>query len=284
MGSGQVIERPGAGRRGRALGNEIVKNLALLGVGNVLVADRDSIEHSNLSRSVLFRDSDIGRPKSIVAVEAARTIYPGIHAHAFVGDVINAFGLGAFRWADLVISGLDNREARLHLSRVCNRLGKPWIDGAIEHIQGVARTFLPDASAPCYECTMTARDWELVNQRRSCNMLTREQMLTGHTPTTPTISSIIAGVQTQEAVKLIHGMDSSLAGRGFVFMGSTCETFTVEYQRKNDCLGHEAFQAVVSIDACTDTLTLRELLSIAQARIGRPSRDARSRSRHRRTT
>jgi len=37
-----------------ALGNEIVKNLALLGVGNVLIADMDRIENSNLSRSVLF--------------------------------------------------------------------------------------------------------------------------------------------------------------------------------------------------------------------------------------
>ncbi|CAN5451589.1 hypothetical protein BH10PLA1_BH10PLA1_10940 [soil metagenome] len=38
-----------------ALGNEIIKNLALLGVGHVMIADKDTIENSNLSRSVLYR-------------------------------------------------------------------------------------------------------------------------------------------------------------------------------------------------------------------------------------
>ena len=57
-----------------ALGNELLKNLALLGVGNVLVADMDRIENSNLSRSVLFREADCGRAKAEVAVEAARRI------------------------------------------------------------------------------------------------------------------------------------------------------------------------------------------------------------------
>src|SRR5947209_16934580 len=55
-----------------ALGNEIVKNLALLGVGQVLVVDMDRIENSNLSRSVLYRASDNGTFKSQAAARAAR--------------------------------------------------------------------------------------------------------------------------------------------------------------------------------------------------------------------
>lgn len=55
------------------LGNEIIKNLALLGVGNVLIADKDCIEHSNLSRSVLYREGDIGKPKANVAADRARS-------------------------------------------------------------------------------------------------------------------------------------------------------------------------------------------------------------------
>ncbi len=51
-----------------ALGNEVVKNLALLGVGTILLVDLDLVEPSNLSRSVLFRDADGGQPK--VAAEA----------------------------------------------------------------------------------------------------------------------------------------------------------------------------------------------------------------------
>src|SRR3954466_3490505 len=50
-----------------ALGNEVLKNLALLGVGTVYVIDIDTIEASNLSRSVLFRAEDGGLPKAKVA-------------------------------------------------------------------------------------------------------------------------------------------------------------------------------------------------------------------------
>src|SRR3954468_16611474 len=181
-----------------ALGNEIIKNLALLGVGNVLIADLDRIENSNLSRSALYRASDNGRLKAEVAAEAARGLYPDGRAHAFVGNVVYDLGLGVFRWADIVIGGLDNREARLAINRSCWRVGKPWIDGAIEQINGTARIFVPDPAGenPCYECTMSEMDWKLLQHRRSCNLLTRPEMETGgRTPTTPTVSSIIAGVQ-----------------------------------------------------------------------------------------
>src|SRR6516165_5841408 len=60
-----------------ALGNEILKNLALLGVGRVFLADLDRVANSNLSRSVLFREADCGRPKVEVAAERAHEIYPG---------------------------------------------------------------------------------------------------------------------------------------------------------------------------------------------------------------
>src|SRR5215218_7184502 len=59
-----------------ALGNEIIKNLALLGVGNLFIADMDKIENSNLSRSVLYRASDNGADKATAAAAAAHDIYP----------------------------------------------------------------------------------------------------------------------------------------------------------------------------------------------------------------
>src|SRR5262245_45512573 len=193
-----------------ALGNEIVKNLALLGIGNVFIADKDRIENSNLSRSVLYRESDTGQFKASVDARSAREIYPQMNVACFNGAIVHDLGLGVFRWADVVIGGLDNREARLAINRNCWKVNRPWMDGAIEQIQGVARVFIPDG--PCYECTMSQRDWQLLQMRRSCNLLTREEMERGKTPTTPTISSIIAGVQCQEAVKLLHGMET-IGGR-----------------------------------------------------------------------
>lgn len=248
-----------------ALGNEIVKNLALLGIGNILIADMDRIENSNLSRSILYRARDNGRFKAEVAAEAARDIYPQINAQSFVGNVVYDLGIGVFRWADVVLGGLDNREARLAINRNCWRVNRPWIDGAIEQIQGTARVFAPDG--PCYECTMSATDWKLLQTRRSCNLLSRPEMEAGKTPTTPTISSIIAGIQCQEALKLLHGLET-IRGRGFVFDGRSTDAYQVEFQRKANCFSHETLDQIVALDLSANTATVGELLEEARQRLG----------------
>lgn len=248
-----------------ALGNELIKNLALLGVGNVLIADMDRIEHSNLSRSALYRAVDNGSPKAQTAARAARDLYPAMNVHAFEGNVVYDLGLGVFRWADVILGGLDNREARLAINRACFRLGKPWIDGAIEQLNGTARVFVPDG--PCYECTMSDADWRLLQQRRSCNLLSRPEMEGGKTPTTPTVSSIIAGVQTQEAVKLLHGLDV-IAGRAWVFNGLTAEAYQVAFQRKESCYSHDALDQVIALPAKAESMTLRALLAVARQVLG----------------
>ncbi|HEY7117937.1 MAG TPA: ThiF family adenylyltransferase [Tepidisphaeraceae bacterium] len=253
-----------------ALGNELLKNLALLGVGNVLVADMDRVENSNLSRAVLYRASDNGQLKATAAARAAKEIYPDLSIQAFNGNIVYDLGLGVFRWADIVLGGLDNREARLAINRACWKLNKPWIDGAIEAIQGTARVFVPDGAAqaaPCYECTMSETDWRLLNFRRSCNLLTRQEMEHGKTPTTPTISSIIAGVQAQEAVKILHGMET-FAGKGWVFAGLSADSYQTEFQRKEDCYSHDPVHEIVPLDARADTLTVRQLLEQARAILG----------------
>lgn len=248
-----------------ALGNEIIKNLALLGVGNILIVDLDRVENSNLSRSVLFREAHQGRLKAEVAAHAARDIYPAGNYRAFHGDVIHDLGLGAYAWADVILGGLDNREARLAINRAAWKVGKPWIDGAIEQIQGCARVFAPDG--PCYECTMSQLDWQLIARRRSCNLLTAAEMRAGRTPTTPTIGSMIAGLQCQEAVKLLHGLPA-ITGRGWVFDGLSCEGYQVEYQRKPDCYSHETLEEIVPVRASAASITARDLLAYARDLIG----------------
>jgi molybdopterin/thiamine biosynthesis adenylyltransferase len=248
-----------------ALGNEIIKNLSLLGIGNVFIADMDRVENSNLSRSVLYRESDNGSFKATAAAAAARDIYPAIKTHAFNGNIVHDLGLGVFRWADVIIGGLDNREARLAINRACWKVNKPWIDGAIEAIDGSARVFIPDGA--CYECTMSATDWKLLNQRRSCNLLSRPEMEAGKTPTTPTVSSIIAGVQCQEAVKLLHGMQT-ISGAAWVFNGVTADSYTTQFQRKDDCYSHDILESVIPLDGGVENTTVRAVLDEACAYLG----------------
>lgn len=249
-----------------ALGNELLKNLALLGVGNVFIADLDKIENSNLSRSVLYRAADCGRLKADIAAERAKEIYPEMKAQPFNGNVVYDLGQGIYRWADVVLGGLDNREARVAINQAAARAGKAWIDGAIERLDGVARVFNP-ATGPCYECTMSEIDWKMLEARRTCALLTRDEMEQGKVPTTPTTSSVIAGIQAQEAVKLLHGMQT-LNGQGFVFDGTYHQSYLVNYTRLADCPCHEADAPVEETSLSVSTTTAGEFLELVRRQLG----------------
>jgi len=249
-----------------ALGNEILKNLALLGFTNIVIVDLDCIDATNLSRSILYRSADVGKPKAEVAAEATRNIFPEARVHPITANVMHGLGLGLFGWADVVLAGLDNREARLWINRACWKMNRPWIDGAIEGINGVARAFLP-GTAPCYECTLGETDWEILNRRMSCNLLLLENDTEGKVATTPTISSVIAGIQVQEAVKLLHGLPV-LAGKGFIFEGLNHTSYRVEYTENSDCMSHYIFPEVVALSSSSQELTLAELLERACKDLG----------------
>jgi adenylyltransferase/sulfurtransferase len=252
-----------------AIGNELIKNLALLGIGNALIVDMDRIEAGNLTRSVLFRERDIGRHKADVAAERAMEINPDVKAVPIIGNVVDDIGLGVFRKMDVVLGGLDNREARLAINQACYRVNRPWIDGAIEALSGFARVFLPPEGA-CYECTMTEADRLQINKRKSCALLSVEQLQEGKIPTTPTSSSVIAGIQVQEMLKLLHndrGMPN-LAGRGYVFNGLTHYSYIVTYQRNDDCLSHDTFETIAEMPWNSESTTLRDVLGAALRDLG----------------
>lgn len=250
-----------------ALGNEVLKNLTLMGIGHLFIVDFDTVELGNLSRSVLFRETDSGNCKAEAAARAVKALNPDVAVQAFHGDVNHDLGLGVFRRMDAIVGCLDNREARLSLNRFCWYLDKPWVDGAIEALVGYARVFWPGRGA-CYECTLTNRDYELINLRRSCGLLARENLLQGKVPTTPTAAAIIGGIQTQEVLKLIHEMEVQ-AGVSFVFNGLTNDSYTTRLPIKEDCLSHAAFDEIIELpSARVDTCTLADLLVVARERLG----------------
>ena len=250
-----------------ALGNEILKNLALLGFARIAIVDLDRIEESNLSRTILYRSDDVGSYKADVAARSVKALAPNVKVKPLVANVVQNCGLGLFAWSDVIIAGLDNREARLWINRCAWKMNRPWIDGAIEGINGVARVFVA-GSAPCYECTLGETDWKLLEQRMSCNLLLREANVEGKVATTPTISSVIAGIEVQEAVKLLHGMPT-LASRGFVFEGLNHTSYKVEYTANPDCMSHFTFESVAELPLESNGLTLEDLRQKGARDLGR---------------
>jgi adenylyltransferase/sulfurtransferase len=245
-----------------ALGNEVLKNLAMVGVGRLTVVDFEQIEAANLTRSVLFRRRDQGRAKAEVAAEALADLNPEIQVRPIVGNVLTDVGLGLFRDADVVIGCLDNREARLWVNRCCWQVGTPWVDGGIQEIDGVVKTFTPPEGA-CYECAMTENDYRLINLRYSCPLLRQEDLLAGKVPTAPTIASMIGGLQAQEALKLIHGLPVG-HGEALVYNGVANRFYRTRFQVREDCLSHDRYPEAVELPLCADRQTAGELLAAAQ--------------------
>lgn len=250
-----------------ALGNEVLKNLALMGIGNVIIVDFDTIEDSNLSRSVLFRNGDRGRRKVDAAAERVKELNSDVNVKTWHGDINFELGMGVFRHVDAIVACLDNREARLSINRYCWAVGRPWIDGAIQELMGIVRVFWPGQGA-CYECTLTDVDYQIIGLRYSCPLLARENLQRGKVPTTPTSASIVAAFQTQEALKLIHNMEVQ-PGKAIMINGLTNDIYTTEYPVKSDCMSHSRLEPIVELRENTAAgTTVRELLHVARERLG----------------
>lgn len=249
-----------------ALGNEVIKNLSLMGIGNLFIVDFDKVEAANLSRSVLFRETDNHRSKAEVAAARAKSVNPDIHVQYMNGDVTTQLGLGIIRRMDVIIGCLDNREARLAVNRFCYWVNKTWVDGAIQELLGLVRVFKPGDGA-CYECTLTEQAIRDLSMRYSCPLLARQNILLGKVPTTPTIASIIGAMQSQEALKVINDMPIR-PGKVTHFNGMVNDMHTTAYVPRDDCQSHWTYGEITELPARAEHTTLGDLLRIARADLG----------------
>ena len=254
-----------------ALGNETLKNLALLGIGTVGMIDFDSIEVINLSRSVLFRETDVGQPKAHVAASRLAEIHPEMQVAPMHLDLTSELGAGTISDYDLVLGCLDNIEARWHLNRLCHAASIPWIDAGIEASAGQIAYF--DAlNGPCYECSMTSSMWQRLNERRSCLLPAQQRAVPRHIPTTSIISSLVAALQVQEAVSQLHhrfappqtqSKWSVLRSGDRVTTSLAPYSISVLHSRRNDvCLAHhDTSIAIFDLEVSPSQISVEQILT-----------------------
>ena len=249
-----------------ALGNEVVKNLALFGVGHIFVVDFDQIEISNLTRSVLFREEDAYNHsfKADIVAKRAMEINPQIKVTPIVGSLFSEVGFGLYRSVDVVIGCLDSRIARYQLNRLCMRAGKTWIDGSIENLTGVVRVYAPGIS--CYECGLSREEFNQIMLRTGCADVMRSQSSAGRVATTPISSSIVGAIQVQEAMKVIHSDEEAhfqtLEGKMLHYdgMSNTTKIFRFASWKKN-CPAHERWEPVVNAQQLSASMTVKEVVA-----------------------
>jgi len=188
-----------------AIGNEVAKNLAMLGLRNLAVVDYDLIETSNLSRSVFFDKTDVGKPKAEVLSRKLQKNYPYLHATIHCSRVED-IAPEAYLNSDVIISGLDNVPSRMHLASISRRYSIPMVDAGTIGYETRVQVYVPPDD-PCPICLLPPGNYgQIAGLRNPCTAPLEEMKI----PSLPTSMSLVSSIQTQEATKIMLGYKSFL--------------------------------------------------------------------------
>lgn len=138
-----------------ALGSHIAAHLTRVGVGRLVLADRDFVEWHNLPRQALYAEADAeaGLPKAVAAAQRLRQINSLVEIEEHVVDVNVDTVEELVAGADVVLDGADNFEVRYLLNEACVKLGIPWVYGGVLGTYGLTAAILP-GETPCLRCLL----------------------------------------------------------------------------------------------------------------------------------
>jgi molybdopterin/thiamine biosynthesis adenylyltransferase len=219
-----------------ALGNEVVKDLVLLGFKNITLVDMDKVVGANLNRCLFFSNNDAlkGTLKVKAVKRGAKALSPDVNITVYakkVEDLREALT----KDTDVILGCLDNIAARLHVNAYARKAGLPYIDGATNGLVGKVQVVGPHG--PCLECSMNRTHMKTLNLRQSC---TGEDVsfFTPRLAAEITTTSIIAAVQVREALKIVHGLKDKVLEGLFFYDGMRNESSILEIEENPKCPHH----------------------------------------------
>ena len=118
------------------LGSPVLQYLAAAGVGEIGVADHDTVALHNLQRQVIFTEHDVGKNKAEAAVSHLHALNSSIYITSYPVKIQSANALKIVSGYDMVIDCTDNFPARYLLNDACLLTSKPYIYGAIHRFEG----------------------------------------------------------------------------------------------------------------------------------------------------
>ncbi|MFX1571454.1 MAG: ThiF family adenylyltransferase [Promethearchaeota archaeon] len=195
-----------------ATGNEVVKNLVLTGIGKLILIDYDFINISNLNRCVLFNEKSAQNKEYKVDVikSACEQLNPDTSIMAIKKD-LKDINKKLYTKSDVICSCLDNVEARIEANNYAYYNDVPFVDSGIEEFYGsVQSVYSGEEDAACLQCSISNTDLDIMWKKFSCTGQEIESE-NGETiakmATIITTTSIIGGLQSQQVLKFLLGLD-----------------------------------------------------------------------------
>ena len=188
--------------------------LASAGIGQLTLIDPDPVELSNLARQVIYRDSDLGKPKAKCAAIRLRERFPKteIDARAIAFEPHNAIELAAAH--DFLVDGTDSPAAKFLINDAALKAARPFVYGGVLGMSGQAMTIVPGRSA-CLRCLF--EEPPDPQEIASC----RESGIVGP------VAGVVGQVQAAEAIASLSGMPPHLAGRILIYDAAATARFRV---------------------------------------------------------
>lgn len=203
------------------LGAPLLQYLTAAGVGTIGVVEFDKVDVSNLQRQVLFSTSDVGKPKSSVAIRKLREQNPHVRfiEHNEKLDSHNAMEILA--GYDVVTDGTDNFPTRYLVNDACVLLGKPFVYAAIYQFEGQVSVFNYEGGPNYRDLFPEPPPPEMVPNCAEGGVL-------------GVLPGIIGSMQASEAIKVLTRMGQPLSGRMFLFDALNFSTQIIQIRKNPD--------------------------------------------------
>ena len=204
------------------LGSPAALHLAAAGVGTIGLVDHDTVDITNLHRQLLHGTSDVGRDKLASARDRLREVNPLVQVITHDHWLTSANALQVMAGYDLVIDGADNFATRYLVNDASVLLGKPNVHGSVFRFDGQASVF-GTSDAPCYRCLYPEPPPpEMVPNCAEGGVL-------------GVLPGLVGTIQATEAIKLLLGIGTTLAGRLLMIDAFNMQFRTVMLSRDPDC-------------------------------------------------
>ena len=205
------------------LGPPAAMYLASAGVGRIVLVDDDEVDLTNLQRQILHTTARVGQPKAESGREALLQINPEIEVVALRERADDARLAQLVRQATVVLDCSDNFATRHAVNRACVAHKVPLVSGAVIRFDGQISVFdTRRADAPCYSC-LFPQDGKF--EDAACSTMGVFAPLVG----------VIGAMQAAEALKLVMGVGTSLAGRLLLLDGRAMEWTSIALARNPAC-------------------------------------------------
>ena len=205
------------------LGSPAALYLASAGVGQITLADGDTVDLTNLQRQILHTQERIGQLKALSGQTALAGINPEVQVDAISERLAGERLERLVAEADAVLDCCDNFDTRHAVNRACVRQRTPLISGAAVRFSGQISVFDPRRdNSPCYHCLFP--EGEDVEEMR-CAVTGVFAPLTG----------IIGATQAAEALKILSGAGEPLIGRLLLLNALSMEWRSIRFGKDPHC-------------------------------------------------